>query len=55
MIVKQDQTKFEGLHAQECTHMNDIAECILFVSRFILKKIDLQTRPIFKPKGQTNL
>ena len=21
----QDQTNFEGLHAQECTHMNDIA------------------------------
>ena len=23
-----DQTNFEGLHAQECTHMNDIVLCV---------------------------
>ena len=49
---QQDQTNFEGVHAEECTHVNDIA---YHVCPDWGKKFDLPTLPIFKPKGRTKL
>ena len=40
----------EALHAQECTHMNDIA-FLLHPDLKKKKKIDLPTLLIFEPKG----
>ena len=51
-----DYPNSEDLHAQECTHMNDIAYhvCPDFKKKR-KEKIDLPTLPIFGPKGQTNI
>ena len=54
-----DQTNFEGLLAQECTHMNDIVYhnahtwMILYIICVQIKGgvINLPTFPIFNPKG----
>ena len=45
----QDQTNFEGMHAQEL-HMNDIAYKYHLCPDLKKKKIDLPTLPIFQAK-----
>ena len=45
----------EDLHAQEYTHMNDIAYHVRPDLKKEKKKINLPTLPIFGPKGQTNI
>ena len=53
-LQHQDQPNSEVFHAQEYTHINDIAYhvCPDLKKK---KKIDLPILPIFGPKGQTNL
>ena len=52
----QHQTNVESLHAQEFTHITDIAYHLSrFKKKKKKKKIDLPTLLFFKPKGQTNL